>query len=152
MDLVLLVYAISLLEGFKIFFGMASVFSAIGVVGFGIGTSSCRLDGCEYSWNLNKEGKVKDSILATRRFCEKCLKWCIAIFILSGLCNIFLPSDRTAYMMVGAYATQKVAENDKVQETGKKVLTLIEQKLDSYIDEGIKYATNKAKKSVNGKD
>ena len=52
--------------------------------------------------------------------------------------------------MVGAYATQKIAENDKVQETGKKVLTIIEQKLDTYVDEGVKEATKRAEAALKG--
>jgi hypothetical protein len=47
--------------------------------------------------------------------------------------------------MVGAYATQKIAENDKVQETGGKVLKIINQKLDTYIDDGIAEAEKAAK-------
>jgi hypothetical protein len=56
--------------------------------------------------------------------------------------------------MVGAYAAQKVAENDKVQQMSGKVLTIIEQKLDAYIDEGMKEAEDKLKKAeekANGK-
>jgi hypothetical protein len=59
---------------------------------------------------------------------------------------ILLPTEKTAYTMVGAYAAQKVAENDKVQQMSGKVLTIIEQKLDAYIDEGIKEAEDKVKK------
>lgn len=60
---------------------------------------------------------------------------------------ILLPSEKTAYTMVGAYAAQKVAENDKVQQMSGKVLTIIEQKLDGYIDEGVKEAEDKLKKA-----
>ena len=70
---------------------------------------------------------------------------CAAVFL------IFLPTEKTAYTMVGAYAAQKVAENDKVQAMSGKVLTIIEQKLDNDIEDGIKEAEDKAKK-VNGKD
>ena len=48
--------------------------------------------------------------------------------------------------MVAAYAAQKVSENDKVQQMSGKVLTIIEQKLDGYIAEGIKEAESKVKK------
>ena len=50
--------------------------------------------------------------------------------------------------MVGAYAAQKVAENDKVQQMSGKVLTIIEQKLDSYIEDGIKEAEDKVEKKI----
>ena len=60
---------------------------------------------------------------------------------------IIIPSQKTAYMMVGAYATQRVAENPKVQDMSGKVLTIIEQKLDGYIEDGIKEAEDKIKKA-----
>ena len=46
--------------------------------------------------------------------------------------------------------TQKIAENDKVQQTGQKVLTIIEQKLDSYVDQGVKEATKRAEEALKG--
>ena len=61
---------------------------------------------------------------------------------------ILIPSEKTAYTMVGAYAAQKVAENEKVQQMSGKVLTIIEQKLDSIIEDGIKEAQNKVDKAT----
>jgi membrane-bound ClpP family serine protease len=46
-----------------------------------------------------------------------------------------LPNQKTAYIMVGAYAAQRIAEDPKVQQLSGKVVTLIEQKLDQYIEE-----------------
>ncbi len=46
-----------------------------------------------------------------------------------------LPSERTAYLMVGAYAAQRVAEDPKVQQISSKVLKAIELKIDGYIEE-----------------
>ena len=56
-----------------------------------------------------------------------------------------MPNERTAYMMVGAYATQKVAQSDLAQESGQKVMKIIQQKLDSYIDEGVEKTKNATK-------
>jgi sensor domain CHASE-containing protein len=138
MDLALLIYGISLLEGLKVLFGMIIVTSIMALIFSGIFTCNWKFDGSEYSWNLNKDGTVKERILAGRRFVTNIFKYSLVATIIAGFANILLPSERTAYMMVGAYATQKVAENEKVQETGKKVLTLIEQKLDSYIESSMK--------------
>lgn len=44
-----------------------------------------------------------------------------------------LPSERTAYMMVGAYAVQTVASHPSTAETSAKVLKLINIKLDEFI-------------------
>lgn len=43
--------------------------------------------------------------------------------------------------MVGAYATQQIAEDPKVQQLGAKTLKLIESKLDEYIQESEKVIT-----------
>jgi hypothetical protein len=147
MDLALLIYGISLLEGFKLLFALLITLSLMMAIGSGIFTCTWKFDSMEYSWNLNRDGTVKEKILAGRRLGEKIFKYSIIVSFVAGFFNILLPSERTAYMMVGAYATQKVAENEKVQETGKKVLTLIEQKLDSYIESSIK----EVEKSKKGK-
>jgi hypothetical protein len=144
MDLALLVYGISLLSGIGTFIGTLLVSSLIAVMITGIFTSTWMFDGSEYSWNLDREGKVKERIQVVRNRMLKIFKYCIFTAILSSFILIFIPSEKTAYVMVGAYATQKIAENDKVQETGQKVLTIINQKLDSYVEEGIKKATEAA--------
>jgi hypothetical protein len=148
MDLVFLVYAISLLEGFKVLFGMIICSGFVALVGSTAHIFSWKFESNEYSWNLNKDGTVKEKVLAGRRLGEKVFKYSFIAVFLAGFANILLPSEKTAYMMVGAYATQKVAENQSVQETGKKVLTIIEQKLDSYIDEGVKEAEKKVKSVI----
>lgn len=74
------------------------------------------------------------------------LKWSIPGLIICMLVVVAIPSEKTAYTMVGAYAAQKVAEDPKVRDMSGKVLALIEQKLDNYIDEGLKQAEQKVKK------
>lgn len=49
--------------------------------------------------------------------------------------NIAIPSERTAYIMIGAYATQQIAQDPKSAQIGSKVLTIINNKLNSIIDE-----------------
>lgn len=67
------------------------------------------------------------------------LAFVLAIFLF--LVSIAIPSEKTAYIMVGAYAAQKIATDPKVQQMSSKVLTIIEQKLDSYIVEADKNLT-----------
>lgn len=55
----------------------------------------------------------------------------LALFLLS----IFIPSEKTIYIMAGAYATQQIATNDRVQKIGKNVLDVIENKLEKMKDE-----------------
>lgn len=47
------------------------------------------------------------------------------------------PAMMKAWLMVGAYAGQKVAENENVQRLSGKVLTVIEQNVDKYTQENI---------------
>lgn len=63
--------------------------------------------------------------------------WVIAAVSLSFFLAI-LPSEKTAYTMVGAYAAQRLAQNSEVQEISGKVLTIIEQQMDKYIAEGVR--------------
>lgn len=146
MDLALLVYGISVLGNIAPALGMlmfASFFAFVIALVY-------RLAGLNIeSWD--GEAKIKRKMEA-RPVVEKWAKRIFAVFAVSTILMVIIPSEKTAYMMVGAYATQKVAENEMVQQTGQKVLTLIEQKLDTYIDEGLKQAEKKAKDAVKGSD
>jgi hypothetical protein len=128
MDLALLVYGISLLHGIGVFFVAILFIAAATMAGNFIywidGYGESRGPGCkERAWKAFWVGV--------------CACWAL----------ILLPTEKTAYTMVGAYAAQKVAENDKVQKMSGKVLTIIEQKLDSYIEQGIKEAEDKVEKA-----
>lgn len=148
MDLALLVYAISLL-------------SPIGAVATAITVVSClaiialmmyRAADCsqEDYYNAERNEKQKDKAEWAMGRVGVAFRFLVpAVIVL-----ILLPTPKTAYIMVGAYAAQKVVENKSVQDTGGKVLTLINQKLDHYIDEGIAEATKlpeKAKEHVKEK-
>ena len=128
MDLALLVYGISLLHGIGAFFAVILLLSAATIAGNFIywvdGFGDDRAPGCKQrAWKAFWVGVIA----------------CWAL--------ILLPSEKTAYTMVGAYAAQKVAENDKVQQMSGKVLTIIEQKLDGFIEDGIKEAQDKIEKA-----
>lgn len=58
-------------------------------------------------------------------------------FIVCGLLVIIIPSKKTAYIMVGAYVAQKIAESGEVKEVGSKVYAIINKQLDSYLAEEI---------------
>ncbi len=130
MDLALLVYGISLLHGIGAFFtAMIMLCAAVGVGNFIYWVDS-------YSPSAEKVAGIR-----------KRLWKAFWVAIVSAWFLILLPTEKTAYTMVGAYAAQKVAENEKVQQMSGKVLTIIEQKLDSYIDDGIKEIEDKAEKA-----
>jgi hypothetical protein len=84
--------------------------------------------------------------------CVKWIKRLIVTGIITAWVMILVPTEKTAYTMVGAYAAQKVAENSKVQQMSGKVLTIIEQKLDGYIEDGIKEAQKKVEEQTKRKE
>jgi hypothetical protein len=131
MDLVWLVYGISLLGSFGLFFHVATVASACSMGAFLIYRGAeCSVNSWDNQNHVDK--KVKDAAWAMGH-----VKTSLKVFLVSVFISGILPSEKTAYVMVGAYATQKVAESGAVQETGSKVLTIINQKLDQYVQEGI---------------
>lgn len=102
-----------------------------------------------YESETNKEVQrkyVKISGLWFKRFI-------IASFIMVGF-KVFIPSERTAYMMVAGYISQSIAQSEQMgkvlSESGKisnKILTIINNKLDTYVDETM----NKVEKVVESK-
>lgn len=74
----------------------------------------------------------------------------IAVLVVSFI-RILIPSERTMYVMAGAYAAQSIAENPNVQRISGKVITIIDQKLAGLVDEGIEEAKKATKKTVEEK-
>jgi NADH:ubiquinone oxidoreductase subunit 5 (subunit L)/multisubunit Na+/H+ antiporter MnhA subunit len=138
MDLALLVYGINVLGKLGIMFGVVITF---GVCIFAVATL-VRVFHTKETWDSKHDDEIKQG---RRDASVTVMKYTGALVVFSILMNVFLPSEKTAYTMVAAYAAQKVSENDKVQQMSGKVLTIIEQKLDGYIEEGIKEAEKKVK-------
>lgn len=132
MDLALLVYGISLLHGIAAFFIGLTMLACFSVIANFIYLSEC--------YDGNKTDRTWKRIWKS---------FWVGVFAFWVL--ILIPTEKTAYTMVGAYAAQKVAENDKVQQMSGKVLTIIEQKLDGYIEDGIKEAEDKVEKATKRK-
>jgi len=61
-------------------------------------------------------------------------KYMIAILLI-GFCTVLIPSQKTMYVMVGAYAAQKVAQSPETRIISEKVLKVIEKELDEQINE-----------------
>ena len=112
MELALLVYAVSLLDGLLKFLTIMCAVAVLGVIASGIATLE--------SYN--------DTAAAKRWF-----KRSVISLAILGFLSTLIPTERTAYIMVAAYAAQKVAESPEVRDTGDKVLTLINSKLDQLI-------------------
>lgn len=145
MDLALLVYGISLLSNLTGFFIAMTIAAGIGAAIFFLWYIT-ETDRKSYYSDRENDQREANGVM--------CVTWIkrlvVSGFIISFLI-IFIPTEKTAYTMVGAYAAQKVVENDKVQSMSGKVLTIIEQKLDGYIDEGITAAEDKVQSAKKNK-
>ena len=65
----------------------------------------------------------------------KTSKIALGLFVSFGTISIFVPTEKTAYTMTAAYATQQIAEKPETKQITDKVLKIINAKLDSYIDD-----------------
>ena len=126
MKLALLVYLASTVDSLSFilgalgFMGLIVYFFILGVIHFSdYGVRS-------YSWDKDEEiEKQKNISIKYTGF----WKLAITIFPIFILAAVFLPSERTLYLMAGAYATEQIASNERVQKIGSDVLEVIETKL-----------------------
>lgn len=146
MDLALLVYGISVIGSIGPVLGM-TVGLTITALTISLIYRFAALSIESWDSENTKKRKLDDRVPL-----EKWIKRLFGILGLTVFLIVTIPSEKTAYMMVGAYAAQKIAENDKVQETGQKVLTIINHKLDSYVDESLKTIEDKSKGKKKGKN
>ena len=139
MTLALIVYLIYSISAIHVFLKVG-LFIALMTL---IVTSAIRLAREDYSWHFNRDGTLKDEIKSFRNMIDKSIKYSAIIAIILSIFITIIPSERTAWMMVGAYTGQKIAENEKVQQLSGKVVTIIENKLDDYISEQLEKANKK---------
>lgn len=118
MDLALLVYAISLLKGIRGALGLVTTLTLLTIA------TSLFLMFLRY---MDDEYQPPQLV--------KTAKIALGLFISFGTLSIFIPTEKTAYMMTAAYATQQIVEKPETKEITDKVLKIINAKLDSYIDE-----------------
>ena len=123
MELALLVYIISLLPT------IGSTFALVAVLGW------IPVAGAWFAW--------VDNIFKTRFWPAM---FTLAYFFVLTV-SVLIPSEKTAYLMVGAYATQKIAEAPKTQELGADVLKIIESKIKFYADQSAKELEEKLNKN-----
>ena len=126
MELALLVYFASVVGTFSKLLGLLSFLlfsvSIAFVITLLIGDLGIKKRYGETEEELNNQLKIK-SILT------KSVKWTIPLTIIFALLSVLLPTERTVYLMTAAYATQTIAQNDRVQKIGSDVLEVVEKKL-----------------------
>ena len=112
MELALLVYFASVVGTFSGLLGLLSFLlfsvSIAFVITLLIGDLGIKKRYGETEEELNNQLKIK-SVLT------KSIKWTIPLTIIFALLSVLLPTERTVYLMTAAYATQTIAQNDRVK-------------------------------------
>ena len=136
MDLALLVYAVSLLDKIH---GLL-VAGCIVTGALAVALYLYRFAECSEQSYYNEAGNAKrrENGKWAVGYANKFIVGCITI----TLAMIAIPTEKTAYMMLGAYAAQKVAENSQVADVSGKIMKIVNAKLDSYVEDAIEQATN----------
>ena len=126
MELALLVYFASVVGTFSALLGIFSFILLVISVAFAItlliGDLGIKKRYGETEEELNNQLKIKSTL-------TKSIKWTIPLTIIFALLSVLLPTERTVYLMTAAYATQTIAQNDRVQKIGSDVLEVVEKKL-----------------------
>ena len=118
MELALLVWFAGSIDSFT---------TLLSVVGCGLSIGTIMVYGIKYSTWWEHEGTTLEGNKPPFKFYVTVTS--VGLFILA-LATI-LPSQKTVYLMAGAYMTQKVVQS----ETGDKVSKILNSKLDEYVKE-----------------
>ena len=110
MEFALLIYLTEMLGKLEIALVLAALLSAFAVLLLGVG------------------------FLAEEYWVKLYLKWGVLVLAVSISFIVVLPSKKTAYMMVGAYAAQKVVQSPDVVGIYSRIIRLVEAKLDEAIE------------------
>ena len=133
MELALLVYFASVVGTLSSLLGAFSfillVISVVFVMALLTGNLGVKQHSFETEDELSHQLKIK-------KILTKSIKWTIPLTIIFALISVLLPTERTVYLMTAAYATQTIAQNDRVQKIGSDVLEVVEKKLSEMKGEG----------------
>lgn len=97
-------------------------------IGLGVLIAVASLYGLIYSLNWSDNKIYYED---TTPYNKSWMKWVVGCILVLAL----LPSERVAYTMAGAYAVQKVVEHPSTEEVSRKVLDVINMKLDNHLKE-----------------
>ena len=122
-DAALIIYCISVLERLG---ELASMFALIGgVVIFSAGATAVLVGAIEGSESLEFIRPFRKPLYAL------CIAWALAV-----VANIAIPSQKTMYVMLAAYAGQEVLTSDAVGRIAPKSVAVIEKYLDEQLAGG----------------
>lgn len=132
MKLALLVYLASVVNG------VSAIFCLIGLAVLGLAiwliiSSYAARPETIFRFDDEEEKQVKQDF--NKSLPERKKKSIRSAKILVSLClgfwftSALIPNEKTIYLMAGAYATEQIASNERVQKIGSDVLEVIETKL-----------------------
>lgn len=70
-----------------------------------------------------------DNLRNIEKQAVKNVKLSLILCVLAWVVAALIPREKTIYLMAGAYATEQLASNERVQKIGSDVLEVIETKL-----------------------
>ncbi|MFA2923365.1 hypothetical protein [Acinetobacter pittii] len=132
MKLALLVYLANVVNGLSVIFGLigfgffvCAIWIVISAYAARPATIS-RFDdedekASKQSFNQNLPERKKKAVKSGKILAPICLGFFLA--------STLIPNEKTIYLMAGAYATEQIASNERVQKIGSDVLEVIENKL-----------------------
>ena len=131
MELAFLVYGLGLINNIHgLLVVLAALVFPVSIIAFGCLLNLDHWEAIKETYR--KTASIDEAKLALARNLKITKRLCISM-VVSVLLLVTIPSERTAYMMVGAYAVQTVASHPSTIETSAKVLKLINIKLDEFI-------------------
>lgn len=126
MKLALLVYLASTVESVSKLFFLFSLFGLFALISLLMITFASGY-GIEQGYRETDEQFSRKVEIRTKIFNYS--KYLAPTFLTLCLVSALLPNERTIYLMAGAYATEQIASNERVQKIGSDVLEVIETKL-----------------------
>lgn len=134
MELAWIVYGISMLDGLGAFLNAIFFVTCVIAGGSAIFTLAFTCDSPTfYSYDQMKKEEKQAKWNANLEFFRRLLKGSLIILAVSGVLRLLTPTEKVAYMMVGAYATQQVAQSDMT----KKILNVLNAKVDSIVEDAL---------------
>lgn len=127
-SLVFLIWGIGMISPFNVLITLLTVAAIVGVVI----TAIWLMCNAAVDWKYDRYDDIekKQKLHSTQNTAlQYWLKFSIVGFIFAMLINILVPTERTAWMMVGVLTAEKLLENPAVKETSANVLNLINAKI-----------------------
>lgn len=129
-----IVYGISMLDGLGAFLNAIFFITCFIAAGSAIFYLGFTCDGPTfYSYDQLTKVEKQAKWDKNHAFFKSMLKNAMIVLAITGVVRLIVPTEKVAYMMVGAYATQQIAQSD----TTKKILNVLNAKVDSIVEDAL---------------